>query len=106
MSVWKGGSGMQAELARVTAAGYRVVLSACWYLNYISYGEDWVKVCSNLACHFLCYTTYCCLSPTQYYQCDPHDFEGDETQKSLVMGGGAAVWGEFVDATNLIPTMW
>ena len=51
----------------------------------------------------LCGLMYC---PTQYYQCDPHDFEGDETQKSLVMGGGAAVWGAFVDATNLMPIMW
>ena len=46
ISIWKGGSGMTKELAAVTAAGYKVILSACWYLNYISYGDDWVKVSS------------------------------------------------------------
>ena len=35
---------MAAEMAKVTAAGYKVVMSGCWYLNYISYGDDWEKV--------------------------------------------------------------
>ena len=48
ISIWKGGSGMAKELAAVTAAGYKVVLSACWYLNYISYGDDWEKVSSGV----------------------------------------------------------
>jgi len=42
VSVWK--SGYTEELAKVTAAGYRAVLSSCWYLNKISYGDDWQKV--------------------------------------------------------------
>ena len=49
----------------MTRAGYRTVLSAPWYLNYISYGSDWVK----------------------YYKADPHSFQGSEQQKKLVMGG-------------------
>ena len=39
---------MAAEMAKVTAAGYKVVMSGCWYLNYISYGDDWEKVQSTI----------------------------------------------------------
>lgn len=42
--VWKGNeSEYKAELAHVTANGYRTILSSPWYLNYISYGIDWPK---------------------------------------------------------------
>ncbi|GFR30443.1 beta-hexosaminidase subunit beta, partial [Trichonephila clavata] len=33
----------------IAKKGYQIILSACWYLNYISYGMDWKK----------------------YYECDP-----------------------------------
>lgn len=72
------------ELAKVTSSGYRALAYSCWYLNYISYGIDWEK----------------------YYTCDLHDFPGTEEQKRLVLGGGAAMWGEYVDSTNLIPRLW
>ena len=52
VEVWKGG--YQDELARVTKMGYTTMLASCWYLNYISYGDDW---------------------PT-YYKCDPQNFNG------------------------------
>lgn len=29
------------ELSKITAAGYKALLSAGWYLNYIAYGVDW-----------------------------------------------------------------
>jgi len=80
--VWRGQ--YQEELANVTRDGYQVVLSSCWYLNLISYGEDWIR----------------------YYMCDPHHFNGTDTQKQLVQGGEACIWGEWVDATNIVARSW
>ncbi|NWV80971.1 HEXB hexosaminidase, partial [Dasyornis broadbenti] len=72
------------ELSSVTGAGLTAVLSAPWYLDYISYGQDWKK----------------------YYSVEPLNFPGSEKQKKLLIGGEACLWGEFVDATNLTPRLW
>ncbi|XP_072228780.1 beta-hexosaminidase subunit beta isoform X3 [Leuresthes tenuis] len=40
--VWIG-SGSNNEMNKVTAAGYTTILSAPWYLDYISYAQDWQK---------------------------------------------------------------
>ncbi|NWS12772.1 HEXB hexosaminidase, partial [Pachyramphus minor] len=72
------------ELSSVTGAGFPAVLAAPWYLDYISYGQDWKK----------------------YYSVEPLDFPGSEEQKKLLIGGEACLWGEFVDATNLTPRLW
>lgn len=80
--VWK--QPQELELASVTAAGYQALLSACWYLDHISYGNDWKK----------------------YYACDPQNFPGSPEQKARVLGGEACVWGEYVDGTNLISRTW
>ncbi|XP_053127841.1 beta-hexosaminidase subunit alpha isoform X2 [Hemicordylus capensis] len=83
--VWKLSAGAYPkEMAQVTKAGYRVLLSAPWYLNYISYGQDWIAA----------------------YRVEPLAFEGSPEQKALVIGGEACMWGEYVDATNLSPRLW
>ena len=65
------------------------------YLNYIKYGNDWGYLDSPIL-----------KQRGLYYECDPTDFDGDQAQKDLVLGGEAAMWGEFVDGTNLIQRMW
>ncbi|XP_044521728.1 beta-hexosaminidase subunit alpha isoform X3 [Gracilinanus agilis] len=72
------------EMEKITKAGYHVLLSSPWYLNRISYGQDWQDI----------------------YSVEPLDFEGSPEQKSLVIGGEACMWGEFVDVTNLTPRLW
>ncbi|GAA54881.1 hexosaminidase [Clonorchis sinensis] len=82
IQVWKGD--WQPEMNNVTAAGYSVLLSSCWYLDYISSGIDWYK----------------------YYDCDPTDFGGSPEQIARVHGGEACLWGEYVDETNLFSRAW
>ena len=61
-----------------------MVLSAPWYLNYISYGSDWTK----------------------YYTVNPSAFGGDTRQAALVSGGELCLWGEFVNSMNAVPRLW
>ncbi|KAF0882439.1 HEXB hexosaminidase, partial [Crocuta crocuta] len=83
VQVWKN-QAYREELREVTAAGFPVILSAPWYLDWISYGQDW----------------------RNYYNVDPLNFDGSQEQKKLVIGGEACLWGEYVDATNLTPRLW
>uniref|UniRef100_K7G3Y5 Beta-hexosaminidase n=1 Tax=Pelodiscus sinensis TaxID=13735 RepID=K7G3Y5_PELSI len=83
VEVWIGNL-YTTELSNVTRAGFTTILAAPWYLDYISYGQDWKK----------------------YYNVQPLNFSGSEKQKKLVIGGEACLWGEFVDATNLTPRLW
>ncbi|KYO25278.1 beta-hexosaminidase subunit alpha isoform X1 [Alligator mississippiensis] len=83
--VWKEGAvPYQHKMAQVTKAGYRALLSAPWYLNRISYGQDWLAA----------------------YKVEPLEFAGSSEQKALVIGGEACMWGEYVDVTNLTPRLW
>uniref|UniRef100_A0A8C7MS52 Beta-hexosaminidase n=1 Tax=Oncorhynchus kisutch TaxID=8019 RepID=A0A8C7MS52_ONCKI len=81
--VWMGNK-VEEELQKVTEAGFTTILSAPWYLDYISYGQDWQK----------------------FYRAEPLSFKGTDAQKKLVIGGEACLWGEYVDATNLTPRLW
>ncbi|XP_076995581.1 beta-hexosaminidase subunit beta [Tamandua tetradactyla] len=83
IEVWKN-ENYPEELQHATQAGFPVILAAPWYLDWISYGQDWRK----------------------YYQVEPLDFPGTDEQKKLIIGGEACLWGEYVDATNLTPRLW
>ncbi|MBZ3869585.1 Beta-hexosaminidase subunit beta [Sciurus carolinensis] len=83
IQVWKDAQ-YSKELSKITAAGFPVILSAPWYLDVISYGQDWKT----------------------YYSVEPLHFSGSDKQKKLIIGGEACIWGEYVDATNLIPRLW
>ena len=89
IEVWKGGADGSAwppEMARVTSAGFRTVLSAPFYLNYISYGADWQK----------------------YYEVEPANFSGGGAAEATGLIGGleACFWSEYIDATNLASRAW
>ncbi|KAI3370696.1 hypothetical protein L3Q82_007252 [Scortum barcoo] len=85
LHIWKGVQAQyREELSRITKAGMRVLLAAPWYINHISYGQDW----------------------RNYYTVQPQNFSGTEEQKKLVIGGEVCMWGEYVDATNLTPRLW
>jgi len=85
INVWKGGD-WQSEMASVTSRGFHAVLSAPFYLNYISYGMDWWK----------------------YYQVEPAAFAGGAAAEAgkVVAGIEACFWSEFIDATNLVSRAW
>ncbi|KAB1281085.1 Beta-hexosaminidase subunit beta [Camelus dromedarius] len=83
VQVWKSDK-FPREQSKVTEAGFPMILSAPWYLDVIRYGQDW----------------------RGYYEVEPLDFPGSEKQKTLVIGGEACLWGEYVDSTNLTPRLW
>ncbi|KAK9836128.1 hypothetical protein WJX81_003786 [Elliptochloris bilobata] len=73
------------HLRRVTGKGYRTLLSSPWYLNLGGFATpDWEA----------------------YYGVEPTAFGGSSEQQQLIIGGEACMWGEFVDATNLIQQTW
>lgn len=72
------------ELARVVKSGYKAILSSCWYLNYIDYGQDWIK----------------------YYHCEPAGAPIEFEFKQNVLGGEVCMWTEFADETNLVSRTW
>ena len=58
-------SDQKSIISQVTRAGYQAVISSPFYLNYISYGIDWLK----------------------YYKVDITNFSGSIEQKRLIKGG-------------------
>lgn len=82
--IWKNNPKPMDEMYAVTKAGYRAILSECWYLSDFTMGNDWIK----------------------FYPCEPMNFNGTSTQMKLVIGGETCLWGEYVDATNMMSRLW
>jgi hexosaminidase len=89
VQLWKddsnGMTGSWQHYARgVAEKGYTMILSSPWYLNYISYGQDW----------------------KDYYMIDPDNFTTDPNLMALMKGGEACAWSEYIDPTNVISLLW
>lgn len=67
-------------MREITAAGYRALLSAGWYLDHLQFSSDFTKM----------------------YEIDPLGFYGTQQQKDLVMGGEACMWSEMVDNSSIL----
>ncbi|KRT85125.1 glycoside hydrolase, partial [Oryctes borbonicus] len=72
------------KLDEITLTGRRVLYSTCWYLDHLSNGGDWKK----------------------YYFCDPQNFNGNEEQLKLILGGEACMWAEVIDNQNVLQRTW
>nr|XP_018914551.1 PREDICTED: beta-hexosaminidase subunit beta-like [Bemisia tabaci]XP_018914553.1 PREDICTED: beta-hexosaminidase subunit beta-like [Bemisia tabaci]XP_018914554.1 PREDICTED: beta-hexosaminidase subunit beta-like [Bemisia tabaci] len=66
----------------IVSRGYEALFSSCWYLDHLS--ETW----------------------RSYYHCDILDFDATSEERTLVIGGEACMWGEWVDETNVSPRIW
>jgi len=73
-----------STLAQVVADGYRGILSDndVWYLD--NRAVPW----------------------TSFYLNDPYQSISDPTQRSLVLGGEACMWGELIDSSNIHAVIW
>jgi hexosaminidase len=73
-----------ATLGKVVDAGYRGILSNqdVWYLDHLD-------------------TTW-----QQFYNNDPHTNITDPSKQLLVLGGEVCMWGETVDPSDLMATVW
>ncbi|CAI9721056.1 beta-hexosaminidase subunit beta-like [Octopus vulgaris] len=69
-SLWDIYDNWQNYSMMVAQKGYKMILSSCWYLNYVNYGPDWESL----------------------YLCDPTDFTDDPKLKNLMIGGEACLW--------------
>lgn len=65
LQIWKSDKDWKGYVKNATLDGYKVILSSPWYLNYIKYGSDWYD----------------------FYKIEPTDFEGNDEQKNLILGG-------------------
>lgn len=95
VQLWKSQS--TSEAAVLAKQNIQVLYSACWYLDRLEYGSQWVN----------------------HYQCDPGDEYGNqmgmndygnvplnENWRENILGGEAPMWTEFLDVDNVLPRIW
>ena len=85
IQVWKA----QSTLKQVVEAGFNAILSSnvAWYLNYVDAEKgynSWQKM----------------------YITEPYTNISDNEQQKLILGGEGALWGEYVDSSNVENSMW
>ncbi|CAD5115483.1 DgyrCDS4452 [Dimorphilus gyrociliatus] len=85
IEIWMGDA---TDIERVTNSGLRAIYSTCWYLDYINTGVDWDK-------YYLC------------EQLDPAVIDDMNIKNiSLLIGGEACMWTEYVDNENILSRLW
>ncbi|ELT93601.1 hypothetical protein CAPTEDRAFT_180694 [Capitella teleta] len=89
VTIWKDSKNNQDDpwqmhMEHVAKKGYKMLLSAPWYLNVITYGEDF----------------------REYYAIEPTNFTTDPELQALVVGGEACIWAEYLDGTNILSLLW
>ncbi|XP_052815618.1 uncharacterized protein LOC128242495 isoform X2 [Mya arenaria] len=113
IQVWLGG---MEEVERAISLGMNVIYSTCWYINYIEYGTKWIKYyqCDPADASYGKFSPVNVVSvPTDLdINADrpkskhTHASEGFTIDESKVLGGEAALWGEYLDNENYMTTMW
>ncbi|KAL1457101.1 hypothetical protein WDU94_001764 [Cyamophila willieti] len=84
VQVWQGSSltGAEISVKKVVDAGYKVISSVGWYLDYLNTDFE------------------------QYYDISFDEMNLTEAEQKLVMGGETCMWGEKVDETNIESRIW
>jgi hexosaminidase len=87
------------NMTDVVANGFQALRSDAWYLN--NAGQTWTAVyASDPLTNGTCdYQTHVC-------QCNPCFNITDPALAQLVIGGEACAWGETIDDSNLMATLW
>lgn len=85
VQVWKGWSGFNphSTMKRVITAGYKTIVSQPWYFDWHERGPKWM----------------------QDYAFNPRQGFTDEEAEGI-LGGEAAIWTEFVDASNIFAMIY
>lgn len=119
VEVWKGGphhekDGWKRHVKEVLRRQNKLILSSCWYLNYINYGEDW-KNYYNCDPVLGVNGNYICRYVDSFVRSNVNSFFSSiyfvsclatEAERELILGGEACMWSEYVDQVNILSRLW